>query len=31
VSTRIHKFEHYIDALNRETGHSLSDDLEKGF
>ena len=31
VSTRIHKFEDYIDELNREKRSSLSEGLEKGF
>jgi len=32
VSTRIHKFEHYIEVLNREQAVlSLSEGLEKGF
>ncbi|MDD1708683.1 MAG: ATP-binding protein, partial [Methanoregulaceae archaeon] len=31
VSTRIHKFENYIDELNREKRSSLYEGLEKGF
>jgi hypothetical protein len=31
VSTRIHKFEDYIDELNREKRTTISDGLEKGF